>query len=451
MLLINLHDEPLLHIFGLLNGKDVCKMELVCRKFKQMSQVYDNVMWKLKCKILWERKVKELVRMSEDLTLPITILDTRNKAEMDALFDRVHVPLQEKVFAFSEVYNMKDSNKLIAKIKKIPKRRRLENGNNNDKYKLDATWKSLYSLDYLTQKFQGKYRKKKGPKLYLSPMLLYSPFTVPKNALPMPKARNPNFQTNRFWGVGNADEIYYVVKDKPAQRARNNSLTTSGENTLKSFFGRGRSNSVSGEPSKTISPSTTLATLPPKTTTTTTTSTHTSVTHSSSSTKLSASTNSMPHATFPKIMNLNNNSTTTVTTTTTTTTTVSSGPSPLAMSVEVLNAPEYKPSFELPMLLPLGHLYFEHRPNGSIDTVGGMWSVMQTRKGRMLVLWRKWKLVCYAEPLMPTKLAYEWLPPAPQIQPTSQLDLHYDIHGPWQSGKVASDKLWKMRPWYEPA
>jgi len=101
------------------------------------------------------------------------------------------------------------------------------------------------------------------------------------------------------------------------------------------------------------------------------------------------------------------------------------------------------------MLLPLGQLYFEQRPNGSIDTVGGIWTVVQTRKGRILVLWRVWRLVCYAEPLMPTKLAYEWLPPAPLIQPTSYLDLHYDTMGPWHSGKVVAEKLWKMRPWYD--
>jgi hypothetical protein len=106
-------------------------------------------------------------------------------------------------------------------------------------------------------------------------------------------------------------------------------------------------------------------------------------------------------------------------------------------------------NFETTALLPLGMLYFEQRPTGAIDTVGGIWTVIQTKRGRMLVIWRKWQLNCFAEPLMPTKLAYEWLSDAPILQPTSHLALSYDHHGPWHTGKVVVQKLWKMKPWYE--
>lgn len=255
MLLAQLHDEPLLYIFQLLHGRDICKLEHTCRRFRHISYAYDNIIWKNKCRVVWERKIKEMVIMSEDIALPITIMDTRDKDEMDNLFEQIHNPLHEKVFAFQEVFNMKDSNKLIEKIKKIRKKRKLDTSgvSSEDRMKLDPSWKSLYTLDYLVCKFHGKYRKKKGPKLYLSPLLLYTPFTVPKNALPMPKARAPNFQSNRFWG--NADEIYYVIKERQEQhnkpRSRTNSLSCSGETSIRSFFGRGRSNSVGGETNKT--------------------------------------------------------------------------------------------------------------------------------------------------------------------------------------------------------
>jgi hypothetical protein len=62
------------------------------------------------------------------------------------------------VLAFQEVFNMKDSNKLMHKIKKISKRRKLDAGvSSEDRLKLDPSWKALYALDYLTDKFHGKY------------------------------------------------------------------------------------------------------------------------------------------------------------------------------------------------------------------------------------------------------------------------------------------------------
>jgi len=105
--------------------------------------------------------------------------------------------------------------------------------------------------------------------------------------------------------------------------------------------------------------------------------------------------------------------------------------------------------FERHSVLPLGTLYYEQRPTGGVDTVGGIWTVVQTRRGRMLVMWRKWRLSCYAEPLMPTKLAYEWLSGLPIIQPTSHLALQYTVHGPWHDGKVVAQKLWKVKPWFD--
>jgi len=494
MLLTQLHDEPLIHVLHFLHGKDICKLEVTCRKFRQLSYIYDNVAWKSKCKTIWENKIRALVRMNEDIVLPIGFFDIRNPAVLDDLFEKTHVPLHEKVLAFQEVFNMKDSNNLMNKIKKFPKRRRLD-VSENDKVKLDPSWKTLYTLDYLTDKFQGKYRKKKGPKLYLSPMLLYSPFTVPKSAIPMPKTRVPSFQTNRFWGVGNADEIYYIIKERPesSKRPRTNSLTTSGENTLRNFFNRGRSNSVSGEtktntntneisPEKlrnstnslpfsqttnTQSTNTQSTTHPPQTTKTinvTTTSyistthhpNHTTTTHHHNTSTTTTTTTTHPRSisssistTFPPSTNLHSSSSSKHSLSSSTSTSSSSKHSLSSSTSQIEPPTESKNAFEHPMLLPLGQLYFEQRPNGSIDTVGGIWTVVQTRKGRMLVLWRVWRLVCYAEPLMPTKLAYEWLPPAPLIQPTSYLDLHYDTMGPWHSGKVVAEKLWKMRPWYD--
>jgi hypothetical protein len=480
MLLTQLHDEPLIHVFHFLLGRDLCKLEVTCSRFRQLSHMYDNVAWKRKCRILWENKIKALVRMNEDVVLPIGCFDIHNPAVLDDLFEKTHVPLHEKVLAFQEVFNMKDSNKLIDKIKKFPKRRKLDVSTSEDKLKLDPSWKALFSLDYLTEKFHGKYRKKKGPKLYLSPMLLYSPFTVPKSAVPMPKTRVPSFQTNRFWGVGNADEIYYIIKERPAsaKRSRTNSLTTSGETVLRNFFNRGRSNSVSGESktntdnSKLSNSTNSLPTLQ-NSTSQNTTHPHTTTTNPQTTKITNTTTTSFTSTTRHDHNHTTTHSTnTTTTTTTTTTSTTHANPShslfssssslpsttnPLAdsnhsknpLSSSTSQLEESKDAFARTMLLPLGQLYFEQRPNGSIDTVGGIWTVIQTRKGRMLVLWRIWRLVCYAEPLMPTKLAYEWLPPTPQIHPTSYLDLHYDTMGPWHSGKVVAEKLWKMRPWYD--
>lgn len=506
MLLTNLHDEPLLHVFQLLHGRDICKLEHTCKRFRHISFTYDSVTWKQKCRILWERKVRDMVRMSEDIILPITILDTRDRVEMDALFDKIHVPLHEKVYAFQEVYNMKDSNKLIDKIKKIRKKRKLDAGvSSEDRLKLEASWKMLYTLDYLTEKFHGKYRKKKGPKLYLSPLLLYSPFTVPKSALPMPKARVAAFQSNRFWG--NADEIYFVIKERPEPskpRSRTNSLTGSGETTIRSFFGgRGRSNSLSAESQKNNESANATTKLSSSTNSlpaimensTTNNSNNNNNKNNNHKHKTSKSNNNTANNNNNDNNSLSSSSSTIITTTTTTTittekstinntntksvntttNTINTTNTVITTSINNNNNPtstnnnklrsndttmenegnnnlienSSKSKFDHPILLPLGHLYFENRPNGSIDTIGGMWSVIQTRKGRMLVLWRKWQLRCYAEPLMPTKLAYEWLPETAQLQPTSVLALNYEMHGPWHSGKVVSEKLWKMRPWYD--
>jgi hypothetical protein len=97
MLLSDLHEEPLLYIFHLLHGRDVCKLELTCTRLCALSHLRDGVVWKRKCRMLWERKVRDMVRMSEDMDFPITLADTRNRIEMDALFERTHVPLHEKV------------------------------------------------------------------------------------------------------------------------------------------------------------------------------------------------------------------------------------------------------------------------------------------------------------------------------------------------------------------
>lgn len=97
MLLSDLHEEPLLHILHLLPGKEICRVELVCKRLKASSHLHDGIVWKRKCRAIWERKIKDMVRMSQDMDLPITLADTKNKFEMDVLFERIHVPLQEKV------------------------------------------------------------------------------------------------------------------------------------------------------------------------------------------------------------------------------------------------------------------------------------------------------------------------------------------------------------------
>jgi len=273
--------------------------------------------------------------------------------------------------------------------------------------------------------------------------------------------------------VGNADEIYYIIKERqePVKRSRTNSLSSSGESTLRNFFNRGRSNSVSGESklpdSKTPKLSNSTNNLPNSQQTTNSTNPHTTKTINVTNSSYTTTSHHHNHTTTHHHSNTNITTTTTITTmqsnpslstdtnnntnTTINATSMSGSKHPLSTSTSQVEPPttETKNAFEHAMLLPLGQLYFEQRPNGSIDTIGGIWTVIQTRKGRMLVLWRIWRLVCYAEPLMPTKLAYEWLPPGAQIQPTSYLDLHYDTMGPWHSGKVVAEKLWKMRPWYD--
>lgn len=117
MLLVHLHDEPLIHIFHLLHGRydflflcvfslfdncycfrDICKLEHTCKRFRHISYSFDNIVWKNKCKILWERKITDMVRMSEDMAIPVSVMDTKDKAEMDALFEKTHNPLHEKVY-----------------------------------------------------------------------------------------------------------------------------------------------------------------------------------------------------------------------------------------------------------------------------------------------------------------------------------------------------------------
>ena len=48
-------------------------------------------------RILWQNKIRSLVRMNEDIVLPIGFFDIRNPAVLDDLFEKTHVPLHEKV------------------------------------------------------------------------------------------------------------------------------------------------------------------------------------------------------------------------------------------------------------------------------------------------------------------------------------------------------------------
>jgi hypothetical protein len=48
-------------------------------------------------RVLWENKIRALVRMNEDIVLPIGLFDLKDPVVLDELFEKTHVPLHEKV------------------------------------------------------------------------------------------------------------------------------------------------------------------------------------------------------------------------------------------------------------------------------------------------------------------------------------------------------------------